>query len=175
MGDGGAIATDDDEAAELARALRFHGSRDKRDFQYVGYNSRLDEIQAGILRVLLPHLDGWAAARRAAAEAYRFAGLADHVRLPAVPDGTAPAWHLYVVLSEQADRLIGALNEQGIGSRGYYRTPPHRQPAMAPYADGVELPVTDELGRTNLALPMSPSLSPEQAAQVVAAIVALET
>ena len=59
FGDGGAIATDDDEAAELARALRFHGSRDKRDFQYVGYNSRLDEIQAAILRVLLPHLDSW--------------------------------------------------------------------------------------------------------------------
>jgi len=67
LGDGGAIATDDGEIAELARALRFHGSRDKRTFQYVGYNSRLDEMQAAILRVLLPHLDGWCEGRRAAA------------------------------------------------------------------------------------------------------------
>ena len=71
FGDGGAIATDDDEVAELARALRFHGSRDKQTFDYVGYNSRLDEVQAAILRVLLPELDGWCARRRAAAAGVR--------------------------------------------------------------------------------------------------------
>ncbi len=67
FGDGGAIATDDDGVAELARALRFHGSRDKITFDYVGYNSRLDELQAAILRVLLPHLDAWSDGRRGAA------------------------------------------------------------------------------------------------------------
>ena len=82
FGDGGAIATDSDEVAELARALRFHGSRDKQHFQYVGYNSRLDELQAAILRVLLPSLDGWCDGRRAAAEAYAAAGLGAHVGLP---------------------------------------------------------------------------------------------
>ncbi len=70
LGDGGAIATDRDDVAELARALRFHGSRDKREFEYVGFNSRLDEVQATILRALLPHLDAWSAARRAVGEAY---------------------------------------------------------------------------------------------------------
>jgi len=65
FGDGGAITTDDDDLAERVRALRFHGSRDKQSFQYVGYNSRLDEIQAAILRVLLPHLDAWCDGRRA--------------------------------------------------------------------------------------------------------------
>ena len=97
FGDGGAIATDSDEVAELARALRFHGSRDKQHFQYVGYNSRLDELQAAILRVLLPSLDGWCDGRRAAADAYAAAGLGAHVGLPQVPDGADPAWHLYVV------------------------------------------------------------------------------
>jgi dTDP-4-amino-4,6-dideoxygalactose transaminase len=175
FGDGGAIATDDDQVAELARALRFHGSRDKRSFQYVGYNSRLDEIQAAVLRVLLPHLDGWAEGRRAAAQAYLDAGLAEHVEVPGVPEGAEPAWHLYVVASDHADALAAALAKQGIQSRGYYRTPIHRQPAMTEFAAGLQLPVTEELARTNLALPMSPVLSTKEAAEVVAAIAGVET
>jgi dTDP-3-amino-3,4,6-trideoxy-alpha-D-glucose transaminase len=170
FGDGGAIATDAEDVAELARALRFHGSRDKRDFQYVGYNSRLDELQAAILRVLLPHLDDWATGRRAAASAYIEAGLGDHVRVPAVPTGTNPAWHLYVVGDERPDVLASALGEAGIQARSYYRTPVHRQPPMVAFADGVDLPVTDELARTNLALPISPVLGPDQARVVVEAI-----
>jgi dTDP-4-amino-4,6-dideoxygalactose transaminase len=76
---------------------------------------------------------------------------------------------------DQPDRIIEALAARGIGSRGYYRTPLHRQPAMAPYGAGLELPVTEELARTNLALPMSPKLGPDAAAEVVAAIAGLET
>jgi dTDP-4-amino-4,6-dideoxygalactose transaminase len=170
FGDGGAIATSDHAVAELARALRFHGSRDKRHFEYVGYNSRLDEVQAAILRVLLPHLDSWAAGRRAAAEAYREAGLSEHAVLPAVPDGAEPAWHLYVVTAPRAEALIQSLAAQGIQARGYYRTPLHRQPAMARWGAEAELPVTDELARTNLALPMSPVLGAETARQVVRAL-----
>ena len=171
FGDGGAIATDDDQCAELARALRFHGSRDKRTFEYVGYNSRLDELQAAILRALLPELDRWSAGRRAVAQAYVAAGLGRHVTLPAVPDGAEPAWHLYVVTHPAADALVGELAARGIQARGYYRTPVHRQPAMAPYANG-PLPATDRLARTNLALPMSPVLSASQVEEVVAAIAA---
>jgi dTDP-4-amino-4,6-dideoxygalactose transaminase len=170
FGDGGAIATDDDQVAELSRTLRFHGSRDKRSFEYVGYNSRLDEVQAAILRVLLPHLEVWVDGRREAARAYLDAGLADHVTVPVVPEGTEAAWHLYVVTHDHADELIAKLGERGIQARGYYRVPVHRQLAMVPYASGVELPITDELARRNLALPMSPVLSPEQARQVVEAI-----
>jgi dTDP-4-amino-4,6-dideoxygalactose transaminase len=169
MGDGGAIATDDDEVAGLARALRFHGSRDKQSFQLVGYNSRLDELQAAILRVLLPELDGWSDGRRAAARAYVEAGLGDHVGLPVVPEGAEPAWHLFVVTHERADQLIAALGERGVQARSYYRTPIHRQPAMAQYAGG-ELPATDELARTCLALPMSPVLGAGQVAEVVEAV-----
>ncbi len=81
LGDGGAVVTDDDEVAKLARRLRFHGSDDKQTFIEVGYNSRLDELQAAALRVLLPELDGWNAARRAVAVAYETQGLGDHVAL----------------------------------------------------------------------------------------------
>lgn len=170
FGDGGAIVTDDDEVAELARALRFHGSRDKRAFDYVGYNSRLDELQAAILRTLLPHLDEWCEGRRRAAEAYALAGIADHVQSPAVPHGANPAWHLYVVTHPRADELQKALADKGIQSRGYYRTSLHDQPSMGPYRGDPTLPVTDELARTNLALPMSPVLDATQAQAVVDAL-----
>ena len=173
FGDGGAIATDDGHIAELARALRFHGSRDKKTFEYVGYNSRLDELQAAILRVLLRELDGWSRGRRAAEAAYAEAGLGEFVSLPLAPDGAEPAWHLYVVTHPRADALLAELGARDIQARAYYRTPLHRQRAMAPYAhDGLSLPVTDELARTNLAVPMSPVLGVESAELVVAALAA---
>jgi len=170
FGDGGAIATDEAELAEAARALRFHGSRDKQSFERVGYNSRLDELQAAILRVLLPELDGWCEGRRRTATGYEEAGLGEWVGLPAVPEAATPAWHLYVVTHPQASALVEALAREDIQARGYYRTPLHRQPAMAPFAPpGLELPFTEGLAATNLALPMSPSLSPDQVAAVVRA------
>jgi dTDP-4-amino-4,6-dideoxygalactose transaminase len=176
FGDGGAIVTDDDEVAELARSLRFHGSRDKRTFEYVGYNSRLDEVQAAILRVLLPELDGWCEGRRAAAQAYAEAGIEDYVTPPGVPEGASPAWHLYVAAHPEADELISGLAEHGVQARAYYRSPLHEQAAMASYAPAPgSLPATDELARTNLALPMSPLLRPDQAAAVVAALGAVSS
>jgi dTDP-4-amino-4,6-dideoxygalactose transaminase len=174
FGDGGAIVTDDDAVADLARSLRFHGSRDKRTFEYVGYNSRLDEVQAAILRVLLPELDGWCDGRRAAAQAYADAGVEEFVKPPGVPEGASPAWHLYVAMHPDADELIEGLAEHGVQARAYYRTPVHEQEAMAPYAPAAgSLPATDELARRNLALPMSPVLRPEHAVEVVAALGAL--
>ncbi len=173
FGDGGAVVTDDEEIAGRVRALRFHGSRDKQSFEMVGYNSRLDELQAAILRVLLPQLDAWCDGRRAGARAYVEAGLGDHVALPAVPEAASPAWHLFVVTHPQPDRLLSSLHEHRVQARAYYRTPLHRQPAMAPFVPaGLELPVTDDLARTNLALPISPVLDGEQAREVIAAIAA---
>jgi dTDP-4-amino-4,6-dideoxygalactose transaminase len=172
FGDGGAIATDDDQLADLCRSLRFHGSRDKRHFDHVGYNSRLDELQAAVLRVLLPELDRWCDGRRAAAHAYSEAGIERYVNPPSAPPGAEPAWHLYVVTHPRADELLSALTAAGIQARGYYRTPLHRQPAMAEYAARapVTLPVTEQLSASNLALPMSAVLSDEDAGRVVAAI-----
>lgn len=173
FGDGGAIVTEDAETAERVRALRFHGSRDKQSFEMVGYNSRLDELQAAILRVLLPELDGWCDGRRAAAQAYAQAGLGDHVGLPAVPGEATPAWHLFVVTHPEPDRLLGSLRERGVQARSYYRTPLHRQAALREFAPpGLELPATERLAATNLALPISPVLGEDQVAEVVAAIAA---
>jgi dTDP-4-amino-4,6-dideoxygalactose transaminase len=173
FGDGGAVVTNDDTLAETVRTLRFHGSRDKQHFELVGYNSRLDELQAGILRVQLPHLDGWADGRRAAAAAYEDAGLGELVSLPVPSPGARPAWHLYVARSERADDLLAALKDAGIGARSYYRTPAHLQPAMREWGQDLDLPGTTEAARTNLALPMSPVLTRAQADEVVAALAAV--
>jgi dTDP-3-amino-3,4,6-trideoxy-alpha-D-glucose transaminase len=173
FGDGGAVTTNDDALDEKVRTLRFHGSRDKETFELVGHNSRLDELQAGILRVQLPHLDAWCDGRRAAARAYEEAGLGEIAALPVPAPGADPAWHLYVVRHERSDELHRTLTEAGIGARPYYRVPAHKQPAMREWGAGVELPGTDEAARTHLALPMSPVLGIAQTAEVVAAAGAL--
>jgi dTDP-4-amino-4,6-dideoxygalactose transaminase len=170
FGDGGAILTADNALADRLEMLRFHGSRDKATFELVGHNSRLDELQAALLRLTLPHLDEWCDGRRAAAAHYAEAGLAELAILPQPVDGCRPAWHLYVIRHRHADELAAALSAAGIGVKAYYRVPLHRQPAMAPYPPAVELPGTEEAARTHLAIPMSPVLTREQAAEVVAAV-----
>jgi dTDP-4-amino-4,6-dideoxygalactose transaminase len=170
MGDGGMITTSDADIAQRARTLRFHGSRDKVTYEQVGYNSRLDELQAAILRVQLPHLDAWSNGRRAAARHYEEAGLGELVRLPRPTDASEPAWHLYVVSHPEHARLERALSNAQIGCKAYYRTPVHRQEAMRAYSRaGVELPGTEEAARTHLAIPMSPVLSRAQVDEIVAA------
>ena len=171
FGDGGAIATDDDALADAARVLRFHGSRDKLSYERIGWNSRLDELQAAILRVLLPHLDAWSDGRRAAAAHYADAGLGELVALPAATAGAIPAWHLFVVRHERASELERSLDAAGIGARGYYRTPLHRQAALAPWVPAdLSLPATDALARTHLAIPINPLLDRAAADAVTVAI-----
>ena len=171
LGDGGAIATASRELAEQARLLRFHGSRDKQNHTEVGYNSRLDAVQAAVLGVLLPELDSWNAERRRVATLYEGSELVEHVKLPAATPGASHVYHLYVVRAARADALAGALADAGVQTRGYYRIPVHRQPAMARYSD-VALPVTDELASTSLALPMGPELGEDDVATVVRACAA---
>lgn len=170
FGDGGAVTCADMELAERIQMLRFHGSRDKAEHELVGYNSRLDELQAALLRVQLPHLDGWAAGRRQASAHYEQAGLGELVALPQAIDECQPAWHLYVVRHPQRDRLATVLADTGIGCKVYYGTPIHRQPAMRRWGATIELPGTDEAARTHLAIPMSPVLGAEQAQEVVGAV-----
>ena len=169
FGDGGAVTVRDDDAlAERLRMLRFHGSHDKVTYELVGRNSRLDELQAAVLRVQLPHLDAWSDGRRAAAAHYEEAGLGELVELPRVATpGAGPAWHLYVIRHPEADALAEALAADGVQSRAYYRRPVHRQPAMQ--AD-VDLPGTDEAARTHLAIPMSPVLDRAMAEEVTASV-----
>jgi dTDP-3-amino-3,4,6-trideoxy-alpha-D-glucose transaminase len=166
FGDGGAITTSDAELAERVRVLRFHGSHDKVSYQEIGYNSRLDELQAAILRVELPHLDSWAQGRRAAAAHYAQAGLGELVQVPVATAGAEPAWHLYVIGHDQPERLESALAAAEIGHKPYYRTPVHLQESMRAWGAGAQLPATEHAARTHLAIPMSPVLTAEQAAQV---------
>ena len=169
LGDGGAITTDDGRVAERARTLRSHGSQDKLTFTEVGYNSRLDELQAAVLRVLLPELDGWNGARRAAADAYHQHGLAEHVALPRPVARAEHVYHLYVGRREGPEQLAATLARRGVSARTYYRVPIHRQPAMARWSSGQELPGSDEAARTHLALPMGTQLGDEAVREVVAA------
>jgi dTDP-4-amino-4,6-dideoxygalactose transaminase len=172
LGDGGAIVTDDDDVAEIARRLRFHGSTDKVTYTDVGYNSRLDELQAGVLRQLLPELDGWNDARRGAARAYAERGLGDvaGIELPHFEDEREHVFHLYVVRHPDPDALAAVLAEKQVGARGYYRRPVHLQPAMERYrGERLELPGTAEAARTHLALPMGTELTEQQVDEVIAA------
>jgi dTDP-3-amino-3,4,6-trideoxy-alpha-D-glucose transaminase len=170
FGDGGAITTGDAALAERVRTLRFHGSHDKISYEQIGYNSRLDDFQAAILRVQLPHLDSWSDGRRAAGEHYRQAGLGELLGLPQPVAGASPAWHLYVVSDPHVESLEAALAAGEIGFKPYYRTPVHRQPPMREWGEGVELPATEQAAARHLAIPMSPVLSREQADEVVAAV-----
>ncbi len=169
FGDGGAVTTGDAALAERVRTLRFHGSADKVTYSEVGYNSRLDELQAAVLRVQLPSLDGWADHRAMVDCWYREEGLKELVDVPVVAAGAGRvAWHLYVVRTPEPDALAAALGARGIGARGYYRTPVHRQPAMLALLGGaVDLPGTEEAARTHLAIPVSAAITREQVAEVV--------
>jgi dTDP-4-amino-4,6-dideoxygalactose transaminase len=166
FGDGGAIVTDDDEVAEAARVLRFHGSADRAVHTEVGYNSRLDELQAAGLRVLLPHLPAWTEARRRIAAAYAKSGLGEAVALPVETAGAESCYHLYVVRSPERDRLAERLAEAGVEARAYYTIPLHRQPALERFAPDAPLPGVEAAAAQSLALPMGPALTDEQAAEV---------
>jgi dTDP-4-amino-4,6-dideoxygalactose transaminase len=170
FGDGGAILTDDDAVAERARRLRDHAASERWVHEEAGYNSRLDELQAAALRVLLPEVDAWAVARRRVADGYRASSLSKLVTLPTETPEASSAWHLHVVLAEGRDELIWALAEDEIEARAYYTTPMHLQPALREFSPPGALPNAERLASEGVALPMGPSLSDTDVAAVAAAV-----
>lgn len=169
LGDGGAVTTSDAALADRLRVLRNYGSRVKYRNEVRGFNSRLDPLQAAVLRVKLSRLDEWNA-RRAAIAARYAAGLAGAaLSLPAVPDWADPAWHLYVVRHPRRDALLDALAAAGIGCLVHYPIPPHRQAAY-PEFSAHALPVAERLAGEVLSLPIGPHLSAAQADRVIAAV-----
>lgn len=170
LGDGGLVAATDEELAERVRLLRFHGSRDKQTFDYVGTNSRLDELQAAVLRLFLGELDGWNRARREAAARYAVLGLGEFCELP--EDGPGHVYHMYVVRTPDRTRVAEALSAAGIGNASYYVTPTHLQPALqrVTAAEPVSLPETERASRENLALPMWAGITPEIQERVVSVV-----
>ena len=169
LGDGGLVTSNDDRVADRVRLLRFHGSRDKKEFELVGYNSRLDELQAAALRLFLPHLEEWTRSRREAAARYAELGLGEVCELPA--DEPGHVYHVFVVRSPERDRIREHLASSGIASAAYYETPLHRQPALSflGQADD-DFPVTEQASRDSLALPFWAGIGAEVQEQVVAAV-----
>ena len=149
--------------------LRFHGSRDKVDFELIGYNSRLDEIQAAVLRIFLTELDRWVTLRREAATRYAELGLAGACELP--EDEPGHAYHLFVCRSPERDRIRAALQDAGIGSAVYYTTPLHLQPALAHLGYGRgSLPVTEQLAEDNFSLPLWAGIPADAQERVVSVV-----
>jgi dTDP-4-amino-4,6-dideoxygalactose transaminase len=168
LGDGGLVACTDAELAARIRMLRFHGSRAKVDFEYVGYNSRLDEVQAAMLRIFLPELDGWNRARREAADRYREL-LGDLVETPQGEPGHV--YHLFVCRSPDRDRIAASLREHGIGTNLYYLPPLHLQPALRylGWSQG-DLPETERAAAENFSLPLWAGITAEQQERVAAIV-----
>lgn len=169
FGDAGAVTTNDGELADRIRTLRNYGSKKKYYNEIKGYNSRLDEMQAALLRVKLRKLDEWNDRRRAIAGRYQqeFAGVPS-LTLPFVPAWANPVWHLYVVRHPQRDQFQQKLSTAGIGTLIHYPVPPHLSGA---YADGNfapgAFPRAEQLAQSVLSLPIGPHLTPEQAARVI--------
>jgi dTDP-4-amino-4,6-dideoxygalactose transaminase len=168
LGDGGAVVTNDTILATRIAALRNYGSDVKYRHLYQGINSRLDELQAALLRVKLKYLDEDTAQRRRIALHYRTAIRHPLIRLPETALEEQHAWHLFVVRCAQRDALQRHLQACGIQSQVHYPVPPHRQPAY-PELHGLRLPVTEQLHEEVLSLPISPALRDEEVQRVIAA------
>jgi dTDP-4-amino-4,6-dideoxygalactose transaminase len=169
LGDAGLVTSRDEELAERVRLLRFHGSKAKKDFELVGYNSRLDELQAAALRLFLPHVEEWNRLRREAAAHYAELGLGEVCELP--EDEPGHVYHVYVVRSPERDRIREHLAAAEIASSAYYETPLHRQPALRPFGQAeAEFPETERASRENLALPLWAGIGADVQERVVSAV-----
>jgi len=162
-GDGGLVVTNDDEVAERVRMLRAHGSKVKYHNELIGYNSRLDEIQAAVLRVKLKHLDEWNDRRRQIARCYNELLKDLPLQLPDPGEDREHVFHLYTVLAEDREDLKTFLKSRGIDTGIYYPLPLHLQPAYSElgYHEG-DYPVSESACQKNLSLPMYPELTDEQ-------------
>lgn len=171
LGDGGAVTTNDPELADRIRVLRNYGSRVKYVNEVQGYNSRLDPLQAAVLRVKLAHLDAWNARRAEVAVAYLQGLDGRGLVLPHVPEWAAPAWHLFVVRHPQRDALQQRLSDAGVGTLIHYPIPPHRQAAYANAGLSPDaFPIASRMADEVLSLPMGPHLAMGVAARVIAAV-----
>jgi dTDP-4-amino-4,6-dideoxygalactose transaminase len=169
-GDGGMITTDSPEHAEELRTLRNHGSRVRYHHSVIGYNSRLDEIQAVVLRAKLKHIDEYNAGRRRVAALYSSL-LQDSPVIPPHEDGKGThVYHQYTVLTDCRETIMDALSASQIASAVYYPIPLHRQEVFAPDYRNVSLPVAEEIAGRCMSLPVFPEMSDDQVREVVGVI-----
>ncbi len=172
IGDGGAVTTNDPKLAERIQVLRNYGSKIKYQNQVIGYNSRLDELQAALLRVKLTKLNEWNERRRLVAAQYmqELSGQRN-LTLPYVPEWAEPVWHLFVVRHAQRDALQKALAEAGIGTMIHYPIAPHLQPAYADLDLSVgDFPLSERMAEEVLSLPIGPHLAESGCSSVITAM-----
>jgi dTDP-4-amino-4,6-dideoxygalactose transaminase len=169
LGDAGLVAATDVDLGERIRLLRFHGSRDKKTFFYVGTNSRLDELQAAVLRIFLTRMDAWTQLRREAAERYAELGLGELVEIP--QDEPGHVYHLFVCRSPERDAIRAALTEAEIGNAQYYLPPLHLQPAFSylGYKEG-DFPETERAAAENFSVPLWAGIDAATQDRVVSAV-----
>lgn len=166
LGDAGCVTTDDDELAAVVRALGNYGSEEKYVFKYAGYNSRIDEVQAAVLAVKLKYLDEDNGRRAAIAEQYYKGVVNPLIRLPRHIDPGHNVYHLFPVFCDERERLQRYLKDRGVETLIHYPVAPHKQVCYRQYAH-LSLPVTEQLHRTELSLPISPVMSSEEVQKVV--------
>jgi dTDP-4-amino-4,6-dideoxygalactose transaminase len=165
-GDGGMITTNNEDLAARLRMLRAHGSRKKYYNEIIGYNSRLDEVQAAILRVKLRCLNGWNQARRDKAEVYNNLLKNTGLTLPQVVSDAVHIYHLYIVGHPQREKIIEALNREGISTGIYYPIPLHRLEVYNRAAVEPPLPVVEQASLETFAIPMFPEITHDQQSYV---------
>ena len=170
MGDGGAVTSNDARIADRIRVLRNYGSRTKYVHEVQGYNSRLDPLQAAILRVKLMHLDDWNARRKVIAQSYHTGLMYSGLALPGASDSIEPVWHLFVVQCPKRAEFQAALSEAGVNTLIHYPVPPHRQQAYA-HEKSVQrsFPLAEKMSNEVLSLPIGPNLSAKEVARIIQA------
>jgi dTDP-4-amino-4,6-dideoxygalactose transaminase len=173
LGDGGAVTTDDDELAAKVRLLRNYGMENRYEIELAGVNSRLAEIQAAVLRVLLPRLDDWNRTRSSSAELYLEA-FRNHesISVPTVPEWADPVWHLFTINLPDRDACARSLAADGIGTLVHYPLLPHQTPAYEGRWPAGSFPVAERLSSSTLSLPLYPQLDPAACERVAAAVLA---
>jgi dTDP-4-amino-4,6-dideoxygalactose transaminase len=177
LGDGGAVTCTDEALAARIASLRNYGSPRKYFSEVRGYNSRLDELQAAILRVKLPHLPAWNEQRRAIAAVYleRLRNVPG-LQLPVVADGCQPVWHLFTISCGQRQKLAEKLTAAGIGNALHYPLPPHLQEAYADLAlPAGSFPIAEQISACTLSLPIDPTMTAADADPVIDALAHLDT
>lgn len=166
LGDAGAVTTNDDELAEVIKALRNYGSHKKYENIYQGYNSRLDEIQAAFLNVKLKYIQNDIDGRRAVAQYYRSNIKSDKIELPTVLSEEGHVWHLFVIRTNEREKLQKYLLDNGVQTLIHYPIPPHKQEAYSDY-NQMSFPITEKIHEEVLSLPMSSIIDEKSLEEIV--------
>ncbi|MFA6590240.1 MAG: DegT/DnrJ/EryC1/StrS family aminotransferase, partial [Bacteroidales bacterium] len=173
LGDGGAVTTNDKELAKVVRTLANYGSEKKYLFRYTGRNSRLDEIQAAVLNVKLPYLDQDIELRKQVAARYLLEIRHPGIQLPLVTDRGQHVYHIFPIRCSRRDALQAFLESRGIQTLIHYPIPPHKQACYKEWHN-LFLPITEQIHREELSLPLSPVMTREEIDQVIAAVNAFD-